>query len=90
MKYRRKFKDEHILHFDGDGFWFGDRHFLIYGTTGFNVAEQKIQIRDDILIQEKGVKTPLSFTALMTMWDQFHPFLLVIAKKKMLVHKRSS
>lgn len=90
MKYRRKFKDEHILHFDGDSFWMGDRYFSIYGTTGFNVDEQRIQIRDDILIQERGVQKPLSFAALLLFWDELHPFLLVLAKKKMLVHRRSS
>lgn len=82
--------DEHILHFDGETFMVDSRHYTIYGTTGFNVDTQKIQIRDDILIQERGVKNPLSFSMLILLWDELHPFLVALAKKKMLVHKRSS
>lgn len=90
MRYRRKFKEEFILHFDGEKFSIGSRHFIIYGTTGINVDTNVIQVRDDILLLEKGVEKPFSFNALLLIWDFIHPALIALAKKKMLVHRRSS
>lgn len=88
MRFHRKFKDEFILHFEGDEFVYNDQKFLIYGTTGIDIDCNIIQIRDELMVQAVDEKKPYSFSKLLLYWDRFHPVLISIAKKKMLVHRR--
>jgi len=90
MRYRRRFRDEFIVHFDGDMIYYKDKVLNIWGTTGIDVDHNKIQLRDDILVREYRKDKPYTFDKLLFIWDAIHPQLVSIAKKKMLVHRRTS
>jgi len=88
MKYRRRFKDEFIVHFDADVVEHNGVTLLVFGTAGIDVDNNKIQIRDDIMIKPVGNAKPFSFEKILLIWDSIHGQLIYIAKKKMLVHRR--
>jgi len=89
MKYTRRFKDEYIVNFNGEYFMINDAPHLIYGTTGVDIENDTIQIRDDLYIKQAGTDFPFSFDKMIKMWDTINKSLIVVIKKRNMLHKRT-
>lgn len=89
MKQIKKFKDEFIVIFNGDKFIFNDIEHRIHGVTGVDVDENKIQLRDDLVVFRLGKRKPIKFDDLIRLWSGIEPLLIPIVKKKELIKRKT-
>lgn len=87
MRYLRKFKDDHIVVFDGETFDLDGKTYEIHGVTGVDVDENTVQVRDDLWIGHAGLCRPLSFNILCQLWHRIEPLLIRIVKRKTIISR---
>jgi hypothetical protein len=87
MNYTRRFKDAHIVSFDGDTFEFEGRMYEIRGMTGVDIDNNTVQVRDDLWIGEVGTVSYLKFGYLCHIWEKMQPALIKLVKTKHLIRR---
>lgn len=88
MKKTKKFKDEYLVVFNGDKFIFRDEKCKIFGITGVDIDNNKIQIRDDLNIVQLSKHKSIPFVDMITLWSEIEKILIPIVKKKELLRRK--
>lgn len=90
MIHTPKFKDEHIVIFNGETFDFNGKKYEVYGTTGIDIDVNTVQVRDDLWIGTVGTRNPMSFNYLVSEWDRIEPLLIKIVKRKTIISTKAA
>ncbi len=72
---------QYVVTFNADEFMWNEIIFQVTATTGLDIDNNRIQLRDDTIIVNKKTKKMMPFSIMLRDWDRIESLLIRIIKR---------